>query len=253
VQRAAGIAVGVALLAGALLALAPATLLDTMLAARTDHRVRLADAEGFWWRGRGMIARADGGAHLPIAWRVAWVPLLHRALVIDLQPGTGDDTPSGEITVQHGALEVRNLHVRAPAAVALAFAPASQALAWGGDIVLDAPAFAWHDRSGAGRFDALWRQARVVAGTLALDLGNVTVSPASAGADAAARASAAAVHNSGGDVAVDGTLTSRDGGVDVALTLKPTPASPQAIRQVLPLLGAPDGAGGVQIRWRSDR
>jgi hypothetical protein len=231
---------------------APAGWLDRVLAARSDQRLRLLDAQGLWWNGSGEVATAHGEARLPIAWRVSLAPLFRGALVVDLAPRGGDDSPSGHVRVQRGAIDVSSLHVRAPAAVAFAFVPTAKALAWGGEIALQSPAFAWHDHRASGTLDARWNGARVVAGTLAVDLGTVTVASAP-GATDPAHALAAVVGNAGGDVAIDGTITDRNGVVEVALSLAPTATAPEAIRQLLPLIGARDAGGHAQIRWRSDR
>ncbi len=129
-----------------------------------------------------------------------------------------------------------------------ALVPALNALAWGGDVVLQAPSLTWRDGSGTGRLDATWRRARVIAAGFALDLGTVTMSAAPAGG-----AVAGTIRNSGGDVAIEGTVDDRAGVVDVALTLTPTSTAPEAVRRMLLLVGPSDGAGGVRMTWRSRR
>ena len=240
------------LLALAVLLLAPAAWLDRVLAERTQQRLRLVDAQGLWWNGSGAVATGDGAARVPIAWRVALVPLLRGALVIELVPDAGDGSPSGHVSVRRDAVDVRDLHVRAPAAVVFAFVPTAKALSWGGEIAVQAPAFTWHDRMASGTLDARWIDARVVAGTFSLDLGTVTLASTPNATDRA-HALATVVHTTGGDVAVDGTLSDRDGVVDVAVSLAPTATAPEAVRQLVPLLGARDAGGHAQIRWRSDR
>jgi hypothetical protein len=61
------------------------------------------------------------------------------------------------------------------------------------------------------------------------------------------------IRNSGGDVTIDGTVGERAGVIDVALALQPTQSAPEAVRTMLPMLGASDGAGGVRLTWRSAR
>jgi len=243
---------GAVLLALAALLLGPAALLDRALAARTQQRLRLVDAQGIWWNGSGAVATADGAERVPIAWRATLVPLLRGALVVDVIPHTGDGSPSGRVSVRRDAVDVRDLHLRAPAAVIFALVPTAKALAWGGEIAVQAPAFAWRDRLASGSLDVRWTDARVVAGTLGLDLGTVTLATTPVATDPA-HALAAVVHNTGGDVAIDGTITDRDGVVDVALSLVPAATAPEAVRQLVALLGARDAGGHAQIRWRSDR
>ena len=231
--------------------MAPAAWLDSVLAARTQQRLRLADAHGVWWNGSGEIATADGDARVPLAWHVTLAPLVRGELVVDLVP-RGNGAPSGRVRVRRDAIDVHDLRVRAPAGVVFALVPTAKTLAWGGEIALQSPEFAWHERTVSGTLDARWNGARVVAGMLALDLGTVTLSSAPNAADPAP-ALTAVVRNAGGDVAIDGTITDRDGAVDVALSLAPTAAAPAAIGQLLPLIGARDADGRAQFRWRSDR
>lgn len=239
---------GLILLLAAGIALVPAAWLDRPLAARTQDRVRLADAEGWWWRGEGVLMTADGAARLPIAWRVALAPLLAGKLVVNLQPGSDNTMPSGTIALRPGTLGVRDLRLHAPAALVPAFVPAWKTIALGGVLDLRSTSFSWRDGIGTGAFEGTWQRARVVAGQFALDLGVVSVSAAPKG-----DALGGIIHNTGGDVAIDGTIDDRAGIIDVALLLKPTSSAPEAVRAMLPLLGPGDGAGGVRVTWRNDR
>ena len=55
-----------AIFVAAVAVLAPASLVETPLAARTQNRLRLSESAGFWWKGRGTLALADGSARLPV-------------------------------------------------------------------------------------------------------------------------------------------------------------------------------------------
>jgi hypothetical protein len=228
--------------------LAPAALLDHALAQRTQNRVRLVDAHGFWWRGSGVLATSDGRAHVPLAWRVELAPLATGALVVHLVERGDDATPSGQVTLRHGSVDLRALRLRVPAAMASAMVPALGAVALGGEIALAIPALAWRDGALRGNGDATWQRARIVAAGLALDLGLVSASMPP-GADVFG----GALRNAGGDLAIDGTFTQRTGALEAALVLRPTDATPQPVRAMLPLLGASDGSGAVRMTWRSDR
>lgn len=239
-------ALGLILLAVAGIVLMPAALLDRPLAAHTHARVRLTGAAGPWWRGHGVLTSADGAARLAVAWRVMLMPLMTGTLVVELQPGDDDAMPSGTITARRGSVAVRDLRLHAPAALAPAFVTAQKALALGGDVALRAPSFSWRDDRGTGTFDATWRRARAVAGALAVDLGIVSASLAPSGDSLGGN-----IRNTGGDVALDGTIGERAGTIEVVLALKPTKSAPEAVRAMLPMLGASDGAGGVRLTWRS--
>lgn len=60
------------LYAAALLATAPATLLDAGLREASEGRVRLAEARGTLWSGAGRLEIRDAGARAAVAKRVAW-------------------------------------------------------------------------------------------------------------------------------------------------------------------------------------
>jgi hypothetical protein len=242
-----GALVAVVLIAGVVV-LAPAALLDHALAQRTHDRVRLVDAEGFWWRGSGVLATSDGGAHVPVAWRVELAPLATGALVATFVDGGDGAMPSGHVTLRRGSVELRTLRVRLPAAMAGAMVPALRAVSLGGEIALAIPALAWRDGTLRGSGDATWQRARIVAAGLALDLGRVSASVPPGG-----DLLGGSVRNVGGDVAIDGTFAQRAGALEAALVLKPTDTTPQPVGAMLPLLGASDGSGAVRMIWRSDR
>jgi len=246
VRSALRVVFGAALLVAAGIALAPAAWLDRPLALRSDHRVRLADAEGFWWHGRGALTSADGEARMPIAWRVAFAPLLRGFLAVELEPRGDGASPTGSLLAGRALLELHDVRTRAPAAVGAAFVPAAKAFAWGGDFALQAPSISWRRDTTVGALNARWERARVVAGEYVLDLGTVALSMPDTGA-------AATVRNSGGDVAIGGTIAARRGAIDVELVLTPTGTTSDPVRRILPLLGAPDSAGGVRIVWHSER
>ena len=236
------------LLLAAGIVLAPAALLDRPLAERAHDRVRLVDAEGTWWRGRGTLTTEDGSQRLPIAWRVAFAPLATGNLVVQLLRGGDVTRPSGTIRVARGVVEVQGFDLRAPAALLAGFVPALGAFTPGGEIALRAPAFAWRDGVGAGSLDAKWGRARLRVGGLPVDLGTVSLSAASA-----THGVAGSVRNDGGDLRITGTVGAQSGVVELALLLTPTAGASDVVRGLLPLLGAPDGSGGVRLTWRSRR
>lgn len=242
------VALAVTLLVVAGIALAPAAWLDGPLAARTQGRVRLAEAQGFWWHGRGVLTSADGLARLPIVWRVAFAPLASAVLAVELGGDDEGRSPSGSLRVRRGLLEVRDLRMSVPAALVAALAPALQPFALGGELRVNAPSLVVRGDRATGTLDATWQRARAANAIAALDLGTVSMSAAPAGDGLAGT-----VRNTGGDVAIGGTVGSRAGTIDAELTVAPTPSAPEGVRQALPLLGPPDGAGGVRLAWRSGR
>lgn len=239
--------VGAVVAVAAVALLAPAAALDAPLAARTGERLRLTDARGFWWRGHGVLATADGRAHLPLAWTVDVGPLLRGTLSIRLSdPDTSVD--AGTLSLRDGGVDLRNLHVRVPAAVAGAVDSRLAAIGLGGNVALDASALASRGGGLSGELEATWERARVAIGEALVDLGTITVVGAPAG-----DGMAGTIRNAGGDVAVSGTLAERGGVIDAAVALSPRPAASDSARNALLLLGAPDGSASVRFAWRSDR
>ena len=243
------VALGLAVLLVAVIGFAPATWLDRALAARTQDRLRLFDAEGRWWDGRGFVATADGAARVGVAWRLNFAALLRGRLSVWLDRGSDDALPTGAITARDGGIELRDLQLRVPARIVAAFAPPLQNLALGGDLFVQTSAFAWENAGLSGTLAAQWRRARVVAGEAIVDLGTValTTNPPRGGR------LAGTIRNDGGDVAIDGSLAVDAGAIDVAMRLVPGPNASDALRQALPMLGVPDGSGGLSVTWRSGR
>lgn len=238
---------GAIALVAACVLLAPASLLDAPLAARTGERLRLVDAHGVWWHSRGVLAAQDGSARVPIGWRVALAPLVSGSLVVTLD-GDDETMPSGTLRFRDGALDVRGLHVVVPATILSAVVPALSAVGLRGEIDARAPSFAWQRDSTTGTLDATWQPATIVVGVLPIDLGRVVVNarPAGGGIDGSVR-------NAGGALAIDGTIGVRAGVAGASLKLVPTASASTAVRALLALTGSADDAGAVTLTWRSDR
>lgn len=251
IRRGSGLFFVIAAIA-AIAVLAPATTVDAALAAQTRGAWRLADARGLWWRGHGVLSSSDGGARIPIGWRVAWLALARGALSIDLLAGDGGRL--GTVELRRGAVSLRDLRVRLPAAFAATFAPrmaalaGSGALAAGGELELRTSTFEWNPSGGSGTLDARWHRARLVVTGTNVDLGTVAVAVA-----AQQGRLQGTLHNAGGDLAVDGTISGSGSSIGGTLTLRPLPTTAEALRRSLPLLGAPDGSGAVHIEWHAGR
>jgi hypothetical protein len=259
------VAIGLALAIAAIVALAPATIVDAVLAAQTGGAWHLADARGQWWRGRGVLCSSDGRARLPLAWRIALLPLARGALAIDVDPGDGANAaramPSN-IGLQRETLSLRDLQLQLPAAFATELAPRLVALGRagmldvGGTIELRARSFELSPAGGHGNLDARWDRARLVVAGTTVDLGQVTLAVA-----AQQGRLQGTLRNTGGDLAIEGTvrgsiagmIAGNPGPVATAITLKPLPSTPEALRRSLPMLGAPDASGAVHITLNASR
>ena len=135
-----------ALLALALLvAKAPARLVDGLVARATDGGLRLQQAEGSLWHGRGVLASRDAGGRsltpwLPLAWDLDTAALGRLALGWTF---SSSGSPLGAVEASPGGVSVRRLALHAPADTALASIPHPAARAgWQGDLTVEAPD--WH-------------------------------------------------------------------------------------------------------------
>jgi general secretion pathway protein N len=240
--------VAAALLAGALILEAPATLVDARLAAATGNRLRLVDARGSLWRGTGTLQIDGTSGGQILSWQLDPWPLLRGTLAIAL----GADpalAPTATLRVSPSRLEIRQLDFLALPAAAALRSLAAGVPAVGGVLLLHVPSLDADANTAAGQVRLTWRDAMLPAATAAapLSLGTVT-------ADLTARGSAwsGAVTNAGGEIAVSGPLGWRPGTVDADLTLAPrsglTPERQEAIAAALAGVGRPDGRGGYRVR-----
>lgn len=242
-----GIVAGVVLLACAIVALAPAAVLDPLVASRSEGRVRLADASGLWWRGDGVVTSTDKQARMPIAWHVHLLPLLRARLVIELVPARAG-MPSGTLAVARGDVEAHALQLTLPASLLPAFVPALSAVAPDGDVDVTSTSFTWRAAHADGRLDVVWHDARLALIGFPISLGSVR-----GAANGTPEGVQGMFENRGGELGARGTWAMRGDAVEGVTTLTPTSATPAALRAVLPMLGKREEDGSVRVEWRSRR
>src|SRR6478609_12247764 len=115
-MRAAFVLLVLVLLVVAFAIEAPATLLDRRIDGASGGVLRLADARGTVWAGRGTLADARGRWRLPLGWRSDPVALLAGRLAVTLVP-TAPDEPRGRVTIGEQELGATDLELRLPAGV----------------------------------------------------------------------------------------------------------------------------------------
>ncbi|MEP6943459.1 MAG: type II secretion system protein N [Betaproteobacteria bacterium] len=243
--------VGVLLLVTALVARAPATLLDARLDAATRGRLRLVDAAGTLWDGTGELRLTPGESALPVAWRVDAWPLLTGELRGTI--ALAGAAPAAFMVDRRDA-EVRDLGVELPAQAVLRALDAPMIVA-GGQVALRTPRLAWRAERIDGELGVRWSAASVslaglpMAQSPALALGDVRF-------DATGQADALSgpLSNVGGEVELSGSASTSVGGkarVDVSLTpragLDAERAS--ALKSMLSAVAQPDAAGAFRIVW----
>ena len=133
------------LLALAVVAEAPATLVDRQLDASTHGRLRIAEAAGTVWNGSGALVVLPYGSHIPVSWHIDALPLLRSRL-----KGTLGENWAPPATTQRPAFDlgsddfsVRGMAFALPAEALLRATDAPAVISGaGGTIDLRADAFA---------------------------------------------------------------------------------------------------------------
>jgi hypothetical protein len=230
-------------LSGALVAFAPAALVDARLAAATRGQVRLAGAEGTLWHGRGTAVIGDDTARVPVAWRLEPWPLLRGEARIALEPAADEvGAPRGSVTLGWGRTQVDALAWSLPAGAFAAVAP-MPGLAAGGVIDVRVEGLAYADRIERGSVRIEWRNARLaMAGQPALALG--TVAAALSARDGGLSGPLTARD---GSIRIDGDATLAPGSARLGARLVPTPSAGAAERAALAKLGTPAADGSVSL------
>lgn len=239
------VVVAVGLLVGAVAWFLPATLIDREIDRATQGKVRLAEASGTVWDGRGVLTDAGGTWRVPVAFSIDKADVLRGSHVVTLRPVEGASTPRGTIEVVGSGVRVRDLAVDAPAQAATALAPTRVLPTLGGTLSLSAPQFEWTGQGGSGALALKWTGARLVMGDAMADLGTVDAALSPQGGRLAGR-----LANAGGDVRIDGTVSIGAGDASVEGTLAPAPGASPAIARALATLGTPDASGAVRVSLR---
>jgi general secretion pathway protein N len=227
-------------------AFAPATLLDARLDAATQGQLRLANAEGSTWNGRGRVTDAQRTWSLPVAWKVAPLEFARGGIAVALRDtGQGGDS-RGNFAWRDGTLTAEGVAVSVPSAAVSGTLVADNTLALGGTLVLDASHFSWSGSGGDGAAMVRWNGARIASNAGTISLGTVTANCTPRDGRVQCK-----VENRGGDVRIDGEFTWSSVGVDVNAALTALPSAPPAVARALGTLGTPDASGAVRVRWRS--
>jgi hypothetical protein len=224
---------------------APAALLDARLDSSTQGHLRLANATGTVWNGRGVVTDAQRTWSLPVGWKVDPLAILRGDRLLTLQAAEGGDLPRGDIAWRDGTLTVNGVAFTLPATAMNGMLAAADAMAVGGNVAFDAPRMSWSSNGGDGAATARWSGARLAgnAGTLALGTVAVTMAPHNGRIQGR-------VENRGGDVRIDGEFAWGNSGLEVNATLVPLPSTPPAVIRALGALGTPDANGSVRVQWR---
>jgi general secretion pathway protein N len=244
------LASGSILLLGALVIVAPATLLDGRLAAVTDGRLRLASASGTVWNGSGELRVLPGRTTIPVSWQLEAWPLL----IGELRGKLGDEAAQSRatFTVGRDKVEVRDVALTVPAPALLrAAVPTLPLPAAGGNVGLRIAALDMRGKTIDGGATVRWEQASVTAPRPA---GRIALGEVRFDATGQDGQLAGGLANTGGEVEIVGSAAiAPDGSGRLSATVRLRAGIDAergtAINAALAAVGRPDGAGGYRLAW----
>jgi len=228
----------------ALFALAPATWVDRRVAAATEGRMRINDAQGTAWRGHGALGDSRGSWRIPVAWHIAPLALARGALDIEFEASPASGGPRGRIILGDGSAELHNIELRAPAATLRTLAPAALPIEAGGEWLLSSPEFRYGGSRAEGVIDLRWDRARLASAGSVLDLGTLTAHLVPQGG-----ALAGTLANVGGDAQIDGDIALAANGATLRANIAAGSGVPADIARTIAALGTPDANGVVHVQW----
>ncbi|HVB49739.1 MAG TPA: type II secretion system protein N [Burkholderiales bacterium] len=155
------LAVGLGAYAAALIATAPATLVDAGLRSESHGRLRLADARGTLWSGTGQFEIRDASGRTGLAQRLAWrfrpVALLRARLGYELELGPGQR--AFPVSISRSRIELANADIGFPAAALGLGVPKLAPLELTGEVRLQVPSLSIGRRATLGSATLQWRAA----------------------------------------------------------------------------------------------
>ena len=244
------VVIAAALLAMAIAALAPASLVAPSIERATGGRVIAGAVEGSLWRGRAVLAA--GAARLPVAWKLDPVPLLSGEARVRLTPvDGGSNTVRADITAAENKLAFADVAVTVPAAIVqqalTRHAPGRAGWLAGGEIAASTSRLEWTPAGYAGDLRVVWRDARItVVPLLQADFGEATIALTADG-----NRLAGPLTNAGGNIDLNGDVAiDPNGGAVISLLLTPRRRDDAALTRALGAIGTPDG-DGWRVRWQT--
>lgn len=155
------LATGLGVYALALVATAPATLVDAGLRRASDGRLRLAEAQGTLWSGAGQVEIRDAGGRSGVArrfvWRVALESLLRGHLVCLV--GLGQSASRFPVTLSLSGIKLAKANISLPAAVLGLAVPKLAPLGLTGDVLIHVGSLSISRERLAGNATLQWRSA----------------------------------------------------------------------------------------------
>jgi general secretion pathway protein N len=227
--------------AAALFAFAPATLVDQRIAQATDGRVRIAEASGTVWHGSGRLADARGHVRIPVDWRIDPYAIVRGVVDASFASPRSPGALAGRVTVDDARVNAGDVRIVLPAVAAIAL-PGVDGASFGGEVALRTDSLAVEGDRAQGAVDVQWTQARGAWSGGVVDFGTVTLrlAPTATGL-------AGPIEARGGSLAARGTVELAAGTVRADVELVPSADAPATVRRALAQLGQPDARGAVRL------
>jgi hypothetical protein len=225
-------------------AMAPASLAGVAVERASRGVLSLADAQGSFWRGRGMLAAAPS-FRLPLAWTIDPWPLLRGELRVRIVPPTAAaSAPRAEIAARRDAVALREVDVALPMDAVASLAPRS-GIRVGGDVRVVTQALDWTPATFTGDVRLDWQDAHfAIANEPAILLGTVRAALSAAGDRLAGP-----LTSEGGTFEVRGSLgVATNGAPNVSVTMTPREGDPAQTRN---LVVSSSAAGNWNVEYRT--
>jgi len=152
---------GIAAYAGCLLAFAPATLLDALVARGSSGRMRIAEARGTFWTGNGQLEVRDltgsRGIGRQLSWHLQPQFLVRGRLVFDLR--VADSAKSFPLGISPSRIEISEAQLDFPAAALGLAVPSVGIIGPTGELSIHIDRMAITGNSAVGNMKVLWRSA----------------------------------------------------------------------------------------------
>jgi general secretion pathway protein N len=230
-----------------LIVLAPAALLDAILALKSDGRIRLAEPRGSVWSGAGRIQVLDKnrqiGVGKDIAWR--WLPreLLLGRLACEIE--LDSSARPFYVAAARGRIEVTGADLRVPAAVLGIVEPRLAAFGLGGELDLHIADLVIADADVQATASIVWRAA-TSAHTKVSPLGDYELRIEHAGLARSAR-----LRTLAGPLQLDGLGEwARGSRPSLAATARVSPQRRDQLDPFLRMIAVERGAGNYEFQLR---
>jgi general secretion pathway protein N len=228
----------------ALIALAPATLIDARLEHASDGRLRLAEAEGTLWSSKGWIEIRDADGRAGVArrltWRVLPVSLLRGRLVAEVD--LDQAAKPFAVTLSPSRIEIADADITLPAAALGLGMPKLAPFRLTGEVMLTIPRLSFERGRMEGEATLQWRAAGSAL-TPVSPLGEYEVTLKAVGPEMHA-----ALRTLEGPLQLDGKGTSSNGSAPKFLVTARVPAQHQEqLAPLLRLIAVERGAGTFEI------